>query len=545
MAQEAYELLFLLQKRMDMGSGAEPCHEELMRCAWMLWQNGERREAVALLMQVLVSYKNQAAFFLCLELLLYEGMTDKASQFCDWLKAWDQEETKACLAMLRLYCGDFTQWEQDVAQRSAYERFATQAQAQAKEMGLMPPPQCILPLVDGALRLFLGKNNSCADGKLDAMLRSIEEEAGLHGPDADWTNLCSRAHRRHPAAGAHALYFASLHASNEKEAGERIGHLEAEAQRLGLCHYKAAAAGLASLLAARVGEGSRADSLKAQCLGYFRKQGIAQPEELIALAPQEMQKPPKPAVEKKLQISCFGGFSVVAHGERVRFRTRRALEMMAYFVHHVGRMIPRDELLLEFWPERPPQKAGTLLHTNLYNMRKALEAVGCEDCIIHDDHCYGIDLARVDCDLVEFSRFLANAKEMSPMEILVSMEPLSLYTGQYMNNIDGSWYLSTQIRIEQQVTEIRRRLGDYLMGRGAYQEALIHLIAASQIDPFNESFHEQIILCYMKLGNRVAALRQYELMCRQLREELSESPQDSIRQRMKELLGADSIEGGI
>jgi len=64
-------------------------------------------------------------------------------------------------------------------------------------------------------------------------------------------------------------------------------------------------------------------------------------------------------------------------------------------------------------------------------------------------------------------------------------------------------------RLRARFLSVRARLGEYHYGQGAYAEALSNGLALLRNDPCREDAHRMVMRCYVRLGQRSQALRQY------------------------------------
>lgn len=102
-------------------------------------------------------------------------------------------------------------------------------------------------------------------------------------------------------------------------------------------------------------------------------------------------------------IQTFGKFEVYLYGKCAYFKSKKAKEMLAYYVHSNGDYINSDEMISILWPDRPNDINTQNLHSKMrFSLKKVLDELGV------DSHFYIIDrlAARVDpnyfrCDLYE------------------------------------------------------------------------------------------------------------------------------------------------
>lgn len=125
----------------------------------------------------------------------------------------------------------------------------------------------------------------------------------------------------------------------------------------------------------------------------------------------------------KLQVHCFGEFSVQFNGQPVKFGRRRSLELLAYLIDARGNPVSSRELRESLWEDIPDEKNGAYLRQLYHDIRKTLKEVGCEDVVTHTYDMYGVDCSKVSCDYYKFLQ-----KDMSAV---------NSFRGEYMSQF--SW----------------------------------------------------------------------------------------------------------
>jgi LuxR family transcriptional regulator, maltose regulon positive regulatory protein len=123
---------------------------------------------------------------------------------------------------------------------------------------------------------------------------------------------------------------------------------------------------------------------------------LNKPDQLIR--PQE-EKLPQRGVRRltkvkpvqPLRLFCFGEFEVYTGQNTdglVSWRTTKAKELLAYFIHQHLRPVSRQEIITALWPEVSPEQAATFLHTHLYWARQVLQKNGKGRDIVYESGGY-------------------------------------------------------------------------------------------------------------------------------------------------------------
>lgn len=133
-----------------------------------------------------------------------------------------------------------------------------------------------------------------------------------------------------------------------------------------------------------------------------------------------------------LKAMCFGNFELSVAGKPVHFTRKKSKEMMAYLIDRRGAMISTDEIRTILWEEDADteEKKG-YVRVLANDIKKSLELVGIDNCLINGQDCYSVDKNKVECDYWDF----LEQKE----------EAIKLFQDEYM--VQYSWGESTLARL--------------------------------------------------------------------------------------------------
>lgn len=115
----------------------------------------------------------------------------------------------------------------------------------------------------------------------------------------------------------------------------------------------------------------------------------------------------KPAIQKqdnslpKLVVCCFGSFKVynaISDDVRIKWRTNKAKELLAYFIHNCGKEIMTEKLLVDIWPDYSLEKARELFYTNMALVRNVLNKCELKDNLIKIQSGYVFNKQDIYCD---------------------------------------------------------------------------------------------------------------------------------------------------
>ncbi|MGC9333467.1 MAG: bacterial transcriptional activator domain-containing protein, partial [Anaerolineae bacterium] len=101
---------------------------------------------------------------------------------------------------------------------------------------------------------------------------------------------------------------------------------------------------------------------------------------------------------------------------------------------------------------------------------------------------------------------------------------LRLYEGDYLEGVYDDWTSLERERLRERYLAALESLAGLYAGRGNLQQAVEGYQQLVVQDPYREPAHRELMRCYYRLGDRAAAIRQYQSCVKVLRDELGLSP---------------------
>ncbi len=260
-----------------------------------------------------------------------------------------------------------------------------------------------------------------------------------------------------------------------------------------------------------------------------------------------MRTIPQPTA--RLQIHLLGTFHVALDGAPLAgLRSDKARALLAYLA--VERTGPhrRERLATLLWGEASEQAARASLRTTLLNLRQALAGLHPPLLVItrHTVHLAATD----DCwvDAAEFGALL-DACDAHPHRALADCpdcvprleQAVALYRGDFLAGllVDApdfeEWRLLQQETLHARALTALAALTAYHLGRGRYARVQQYARRQLALEPWNEEAHRQLMRALAGVGQRSAALAQYETCCHALREALGVEPSPETRTLYEEI----------
>ena len=211
-----------------------------------------------------------------------------------------------------------------------------------------------------------------------------------------------------------------------------------------------------------------------------------------------------------LNLQLLGGFHLFdARGVELGPFGRSAVALISYLALEGSRPHPRDQLATLLWPDRPDEQARHSLRQTLLVSRRVLDGAVGKDTIIERDGLL-LDRDVVTCDVVCFEAALARGDPDSVREAL------KLYQGPLLDGFDvrsslfEDWLIPERARLHDKAMSAFEQAVAARLAAGASESAVALAERGLALDPAHEALHRALISAHIALGDRDAALDQFE-----------------------------------
>ncbi len=223
-----------------------------------------------------------------------------------------------------------------------------------------------------------------------------------------------------------------------------------------------------------------------------------------------------------IALRLQGAFEVSKGGRRIGLPARKTEALLALLACRPGVELGREWLTARLWPDVPEAQGRTSLRQALGHLRRALSDESADPIVGSGDKLH-LDPARVWVDTAEVSRLLARP----PVERAAAAE---LWRGELLEGFPAieepfmDWLSDQRIRgRELFLGKLEECLGA-LATQGQIDAALAVGGRLVEVEPTRESVHRALMRLHWSLGDRAAALRQYDLCRESLRRRLDLLP---------------------
>ena len=239
----------------------------------------------------------------------------------------------------------------------------------------------------------------------------------------------------------------------------------------------------------------------------------------------------QPAPQMALKIYALGLPRVEMDGTTVQWTTVQSRDLFFCLLQH-RRGLRKEEVGALFWPDHSPQRLDSIFRSTLYRLRRSLF----RDSIVFEEGLYRFNW---ECtywfDGEAFDSALDRAGHVGKKAASLE-EALALYQGDYLEGIYADWCTLERERLREQylgalgaLAGLCAEQGDLPRAVELYQRLLAH-------DPYQEGVHRAVMQCYYRLGDRPAAIRQYQNCVRILQTELGLNPAPETEQLYRQII---------
>jgi len=242
-----------------------------------------------------------------------------------------------------------------------------------------------------------------------------------------------------------------------------------------------------------------------------------------------------------IRVQCFGPLHVFVNGAEVsqeRWVSAKARDLLAYFVTTRGEKVPAEKIFDAIWGEKE-RTSRTAFHTALSRLRNALKHKEENPrLILVEVGEYWLDSARFNIDVDEFDSALAKARASSNSTTRAEWyeRAVSLYRGEYLQNMYYEWVFAERRRLTQSYLTALQELTTYHLSNRSPKQAVVCIEKAIPLDLLNEDLYCHAMRAYAALNDRTNVSRIYVELKRLLRAELNAVPLAETDKLYRELI---------
>jgi DNA-binding SARP family transcriptional activator len=235
----------------------------------------------------------------------------------------------------------------------------------------------------------------------------------------------------------------------------------------------------------------------------------------------------------RLSIRLFGPLQVTLDGETAGFESDKVRALLAYLAVESESPHRREKLAGLLWPDWPEGSARNNLRHTLAVLRKTIGDREASPPFLHVTRQTVQFNVASDAwvDVAAFGTLLQSSEPSGQPSLERWEEAARLYQGDFLEGFSladsaafEEWVLQTREQYRRQAMETLQRVAEGYGERGEQERALEYAWRQTELDPWREEAHRQVMRLLAQSGRRSEALAQYRTCCRLLAEELGVEP---------------------
>jgi predicted ATPase/DNA-binding SARP family transcriptional activator len=234
-------------------------------------------------------------------------------------------------------------------------------------------------------------------------------------------------------------------------------------------------------------------------------------------------------MESTARLFLLGTFRLEKEGYVVSLATRKAASLLAYLALH-PEPHPRETIATLFWGDSSDEHARRSLRTALATLRKQ---IGHESLLTDRET---VQLNPQQALWVDALAFQAQAQDLLATNDSTLVVNTDIYQGPLLAGFDDEWIPPECERLRALYLDVLLHLTQRFRTQGEYPRAIETARRVLAADVAHERAQQQIMSCYLAVGDREGALKQYAECRRALRAELAVEPSpetEALLQRIK------------
>lgn len=222
-------------------------------------------------------------------------------------------------------------------------------------------------------------------------------------------------------------------------------------------------------------------------------------------------------LDQGLKLQYFGVFTLFYKGKQlVCDLPRKPKLLLAYLLFHYRRPVHRDQIVDWLWPDVDGDSARNSLNNAICHIRRWIKGAGLQGNILtFKDNLYSINKQlEIHSDTIAFSQLLQEAQTKTSHSDQAAdyyHRAFAYYRGRFLEEwMDDSWVQRESERFREKYLLAIDKLSASYFGEEAYEQAISITQKVLEVEPLHEEAHRRLMQCYLQLGYRDKALRQFE-----------------------------------
>ncbi len=249
--------------------------------------------------------------------------------------------------------------------------------------------------------------------------------------------------------------------------------------------------------------------------------------------------------EQGLYIRFFNDFAILKNGiPLLRLNAKKQRAIVAFFLLNPQIGWTKEQLITRFWDDYIINSPENNLKVTLSYIRSQFSktSFGVSPLIHADGKYYWNRDIPIQSDVDYFKRSyfdVLSFRENDSWNYFHHLcTAIHAYSGDFLIEFqDASWLQDEKLQLERFYRSALEMLSRFCISKEAWRAAIVVNEKINQIDSINESAVRDLMRCYLRIGERGKAIRQYHILKDRLREFYGIEPDSQTRDLVSEVLG--------
>ena len=246
--------------------------------------------------------------------------------------------------------------------------------------------------------------------------------------------------------------------------------------------------------------------------------------------------------DNNLKILLLGGFNTYLNGSSVDgFSYAKMRALLAYLAVEQGKDHSREFLSELLWSDYNTTTARDNLRRALSNLRRTLESPSGRSLFSVTNHTIRFS-PHVYVDAIEFTGQVPDPQDNSCAALHHEEKLIALYRGEFLKGLSlpdcpefEDWIQMKREILHVRVLSLLEKISNHYAQMGDYSKALQFSLRHTELEPWDENAQRQAMRLFALNGQNSAAIQQYEICRRLLKNELGVLPNEKTRQLAEQI----------
>lgn len=238
-----------------------------------------------------------------------------------------------------------------------------------------------------------------------------------------------------------------------------------------------------------------------------------------------------------LQLELLGDFRLRSEsGALLTISAKKSQAMLAFLGVKPSQLVSRDKMASLLWSSTAPEQARQSLRQTLSTLRKELAHVSPLKLLVEEGDFLSLDASLIHVDVAEFESLIATGTAEA-------LDPATrLYGGDFLDGFQideerfDQWVIAERDRLHRLALRAHTQLVEQLSRNDAIDEAIAAAQRSLRIDPLQEPMHRTLMKLFIRSGDLLNALQQYDSCAKLLRRELDVEPDAETKAVQQEVV---------